>query len=76
MRDTFCESSLNPCCGGRCSSTPSQYGNSVQFTVLILVVVEDVLVPFGEYFIALNYYVLILVVVEDVLVLILFSLLR
>ena len=36
---------LNPCCGGRCSSTASavvvasQYGN-----VLILVVVEDVLV--------------------------------
>ena len=36
---------LNPCCGGRCSSTARIITNKVKAKVLILVVVEDVLVP-------------------------------
>ena len=37
--------SLNPCCGGRCSSTQSARERRINHTpVLILVVVEDVLV--------------------------------
>ena len=39
-------SRLNPCCGGRCSSTALELVNYIENTqVLILVVVEDVLVP-------------------------------
>ena len=37
--------SLNPCCGGRCSSTKIQKVTPLTLQVLILVVVEDVLVP-------------------------------
>ena len=36
--------SLNPCCGGRCSSTSSGLSKVNAMLVLILVVVEDVLV--------------------------------
>ena len=36
--------SLNPCCGGRCSSTVEGNKGSRKSFVLILVVVEDVLV--------------------------------
>ena len=37
--------SLNPCCGGRCSSTLlDTLDNQYDWVVLILVVVEDVLV--------------------------------
>ena len=36
---------LNPCCGGRCSSTDWHLSLTSLLTVLILVVVEDVLVP-------------------------------
>ena len=37
---------LNPCCGGRCSSTSVSLNEKLySFNVLILVVVEDVLVP-------------------------------
>ena len=36
--------SLNPCCGGRCSSTPHVKPMFQKVLVLILVVVEDVLV--------------------------------
>ena len=40
--------SLNPCCGGRCSSTFACFqGNKLNLVVLILVVVEDVLVLLG-----------------------------
>ena len=60
---------LNPCCGGRCSST---FKNSKQMKkinkVLILVVVEDVLVQTVTVLSASGITVLILVVVEDVLV--------
>ena len=37
--------SLNPCCGGRCSSTGVTNSSNWYISVLILVVVEDVLVP-------------------------------
>ena len=36
--------SLNPCCGGRCSSTQNKTQIIHNSKVLILVVVEDVLV--------------------------------
>ena len=35
---------LNPCCGGRCSSTINRRTRGGAYRVLILVVVEDVLV--------------------------------
>ena len=38
------KTSLNPCCGGRCSSTGQDVSSSWLQFVLILVVVEDVLV--------------------------------
>ena len=59
---------LNPCCGGRCSSTTTSLMNASIPTVLILVVVEDVLVPIGVTIERFEDGVLILVVVEDVLV--------
>ena len=60
---------LNPCCGGRCSSTPNILGITNPFGVLILVVVEDVLVLIQQTTFNKQQVVLILVVVEDVLVL-------
>ena len=42
--------SLNPCCGGRCSSTPTFDPTSLMGGVLILVVVEDVLVRWVIWF--------------------------
>ena len=60
---------LNPCCGGRCSSTPNILGITNPFGVLILVVVEDVLVLVSFPDSVELTTVLILVVVEDVLVL-------
>ena len=63
---------LNPCCGGRCSSTPNILGITNPFGVLILVVVEDVLVLSQAVVVPSQYGVLILVVVEDVLVLVSF----
>ena len=63
--------SLNPCCNGRWSRTARQIADATnQTTVLILVVMEDGLVPFvRNYISALNGDVLILVVMEDGLVL-------
>ena len=64
------ESSLNPCCAGRCSSTTLRmikYGLTA--IVLILVVLDDALVPVR---VILNKWwipVLILVVLDDALVL-------
>ena len=39
------QSCLNPCCSGRCSSTAPGAADVDDAVVLILVVVEDVLVP-------------------------------
>ena len=61
--------SLNPCCGGRCSSTWDNCTRSIfERGVLILVVVEDVLVLEVKVPNVEKPIVLILVVVEDVLV--------
>ncbi len=60
---------LNPCCGGRCSSTCYRYDYLAKSViVLILVVVEDVLVLVNGGEKEARMVVLILVVVEDVLV--------
>ena len=61
-------SRLNPCCGGRCSSTDDLTLCKIGLNVLILVVVEDVLVLYSKDCIVSDIVVLILVVVEDVLV--------
>ena len=46
LSHNFLTLSLNPCCGGRCSSTPQpNVAQPAPQQVLILVVVEDVLVP-------------------------------
>ena len=69
-RNFAAEESLNPCCGGRCSSTALLLQvKSIVSQVLILVVVEDVLVLIQQTTFNKQQVVLILVVVEDVLVL-------
>ena len=63
------KASLNPCCNGRWSRTISQKGWRDLFLVLILVVMDDGLVPNGTKVILFALDVLILVVVDNGLVL-------
>ena len=62
---------LNPCCSGRWSRTSVELTTRQMTRVLILVVVEDGLVPYHTRLTKIKVGVLILVVVEDGLVLVL-----
>ena len=60
---------LNPCCNGRCTRTKTEMEFNSFVEVLILVVMEDALVPIAPKEWLWNILVLILVVMEDALVL-------
>ncbi len=60
---------LNPCCNGRCTRTLDRQIICKDNMVLILVVMEDALVPCFLFSFCMIVIVLILVVMEDALVL-------